>query len=124
MAIWDFEPYSLAELHEIKIHVDKLAEFELGFDDEAIRALDAEIEERKEDKEEEGKTLRSKVENVLSDIEGDQGWQIADAIFDALKITPVEQGIEGGEVSFYPFPVVCPKCEHGFMSDESLEERR
>lgn len=43
MPIWDFSPYSINELLEIRSAARKLATFELGLDDEALEELNRTI---------------------------------------------------------------------------------
>ncbi len=80
-------------------------------------------------------SLRDKVKDALKgylekelsfELEGldlnEEACEIADAIFDTLGISEADQDIEGAKVIIdKPLCVMCPKCEHGFMKDESLE---
>lgn len=48
--------------------------------------------------------------------------EIADETFSTLGISEADQDKIGAKVIIdKPFCVMCPKCEHGFMTDESLE---
>ncbi len=77
-------------------------------------------------------SLRDKVKDAVADsLAGkyttgpehyEQAGEVLDAIFDALGISEADQDIEGAKVVIdRPFCVMCPKCEHGFMTDESIE---
>jgi len=75
-------------------------------------------------------SLRDKVKDAVKkelkhfgeNIDDGLACDMADAIFDTLGISEDDQDIEGAKVVVdKPFCVMCPKCEHGFMTDESLE---